>query len=134
MISLGFLAWRDSPVLGNGLNSIEAAQRYMSALHSGSLRSINSLFDTLMRDGITLLALYVIACADLLAQPLRARAFGALYIAMWLFAVVIFIPLSSRVLSLGIAFLMSGCFGIGPSMKNGVKTTPTHGAAGSAVR
>lgn len=59
----GFLAWKDSPVFGNGFGNVGSYQKYMSSFRRNNIGLSNSLMLILSYGGVVLIIPYIILVA-----------------------------------------------------------------------
>lgn len=102
----GFLAWIQHPLLGGGFDGATAYRQFVSAYRLDNQGFSNSLFDVLMKGGMTLGLVYVVQFVGLFYCDGRKRLFALGFLFLWVITIVSALPLAGFVLSMGVAELM----------------------------
>lgn len=107
----GYLAWRESPVVGYGLGNSDALTLFMSGFRSTNQGFSNSVFDLLVRGGLVFATPFLLAALGFLSLPIRLKTAAALFMYLWIITIVTFLPLTYFMFSFGVVGLMNGADG-----------------------
>jgi hypothetical protein len=104
----GYKAWRDHVWVGTGISSSDFAAASMSAFRSDNVGFSNGLMSSLARGGLLFsLPIFFGWAAFFFSKEPRDRITGALFLVLWVFTNITFLPITGAMVGLGICFCSS---------------------------